>query len=366
MSKKIAFLIPSLQPGGMERVMSEIIDYFSTKPNLEHHLVLFGIDREVFYKIPSSVIIHRPDFEFDNNKRFWHTIKTILFIRKTIKKINPNTVLSFGELWNNLVLLALLNTSYSVFVSDRCQPNKSLGKLHDYLRKKLYQNANGIIAQTSIAKSIYQKGIVKNTKIKVIGNPINKQELVTAPREKIVLSVGRLIESKHHNELIKLFVKLNKPDWKLIIVGGDALKQNNSEVLNDLIISLNAQNRVILAGNQKDVTSYYKKSSVFAFTSSSEGFPNVIGEALSFGLPVIAFDCIAGPSDMIEEGKNGNLIKLFDYDDFSKKLSILMEDSILRNKMATFAPISIEKFEKNIIGQEYFKFVTHNYEYSTN
>jgi GalNAc-alpha-(1->4)-GalNAc-alpha-(1->3)-diNAcBac-PP-undecaprenol alpha-1,4-N-acetyl-D-galactosaminyltransferase len=355
---KIAFLIPSLQPGGMERVMSEIIEFCSRKPEVELHLVLFGIKREIFYEIPKSILIYKPDFEFDNTKRSWHTLKTIYFIRKTIKKINPNTILSYGELWNNLVLLALLNTPYSVFVSDRCQPNKSIGKLHDFLRKKLYKNATGIIAQTSIAKSIYQNGIVKSTNIKVIGNPIAQQELVKTPREKIVLSVGRLIETKHHDELIKLFVKLNKPDWKLIIVGGDALKQNNSKVLNDLIKSLNAQGIVILTGNQKDVASYYKKSAIFAFTSSSEGFPNVVGEALSFGLPVVAFDCIAGPSDMIQECKNGNLIKLFDYEQFAKKLELLMNDEALRLKMGAFSPRSIKKFEKNVIGEDYFKFIT--------
>jgi len=356
---KIAFLIPSLNPGGMERVMSEIIDYFNSKTNLELYLVLFGLNREVFYEIPSSVVIHKPDFEFDNKKRIWHTIKTILFIRKTIKKINPNTVLSFGELWNNLVLLALLNTHYPVFVSDRCQPNKSLGKLHDFLRRILYKNATGIVAQTSIAKSICQKGIVKNTNIRVIGNPLMKQELVTTPREKIVLSVGRLIESKHHNELIKLFKKINNSDWKLVIVGGDALNQNNKKKLEELIRSLEAEDKIQLVGNQKNVAFYYQKSSVFAFTSSSEGFPNVIGEALSYGLPVVSFDCIAGPSDMIQEGKNGNLIKLFDYNDFAAKLSLLMDDSILRERMAAFAPISIEKFDKNKIGQEYFEFITH-------
>jgi glycosyltransferase involved in cell wall biosynthesis len=140
-------------------------------------------------------------------------------------------------------------------------------------------------------------------------------------------------------------------------VGGDALKQKNTEELNKLISSLNAHSTVVLAGNQKDVASYYKKSSIFAFTSSSEGFPNVIGEALSFGLPVVAFDCIAGPSDMIEEGINGNLIELFNYDEFSRKLNILMNDDDLRNEMMTFAPKSITKFDKNKIGQEYFDFI---------
>lgn len=337
--------------------MSELINFFNSKPNLEIHLVLFGLSREIFYEIPSSVIIHKPNFKFNTKKRFWYTIKTILFIRKTVKKINPTSVLSYGELWNNLVLLALFKTHYPVFVSDRCQPNKSLGKLHDFLRKRLYINAAGIIAQTSVAKVIYEAGLVKNNNIIVIGNPIERQKKSQCPREKIILSVGRLITSKHHDELIKLFVNLNQPDWKLIIVGGDALKQQNTEILNKLISSLNVHSTVVLAGNQKDVAFYYKKSSIFAFTSSSEGFPNVIGEALSFGLPVIAFDCIAGPSDMLKEGKNGNLIELFNYDEFSKKLCILMNDDDLRNEMINFAPKSIEKFDKNIIGQEYFDFI---------
>lgn len=355
---KIAFLIPSLQPGGMERVMSELIGFFTYKPNLEIHLVLFGLSREVFYQIPTSVIIHKPDFEFDNKKRFWHTIKTILFIRKTVKKINPTSILSYGELWNNLVLLALLRTSYPIFISDRCQPNKSIGKLHDFLRKQLYKKADGIIAQTAKAKEIYEAGLVTNKNITVIGNPIQKQIATSILREKIVLSVGRLIGSKHHDELIKIFVKLNQPNWKLIIVGGDALKQKNIAKLNQLISSLKADNNVVLAGNQKDVASYYKRSSIFAFTSSSEGFPNVIGEALSFGLPVVAFDCVAGPADMIEEGKNGNLINLFDYDDFAVKLKRLMNDDDLREKMSAYAPTSVEKFDKNVIGEEYYKFIT--------
>lgn len=356
--KKIAFVIPSLQSGGMERVMSEIIDYCATEPNIQIHLVLFGLNRDIFYEIPTNTIVHKPFFEFDNTKRFWHTLKTIYFIRKTVKAINPTTILSYGELWNNLVLIALLFTKFPIFVSDRCQPNKSLGKVHDFLRKKLYKKAKGIIAQTSKAKSIYESGLVKNPNITVIGNPIKQQELVKTPREKIVLSVGRLIESKHHDELIKLFVKINNPDWKLVIVGGDALKQNNRKKLEKLVQSLNAQDKIILAGNQKDVASFYKKSSIFAFTSSSEGFPNVIGEALSFGLPVVAFDCIAGPSDMIVEGANGYLINLYDYKYFTSKLSALMNDPLSIERMSKFAPISVKKFEKNSIANAYLEFIT--------
>lgn len=357
-SKSICFVIHSLQVGGMERVMAEIVDYFVKTNKYEVHLVLYGIKREIFYEVPKEVIIHKPKFEFDNSKRLSSTLKTLRFLRNEIKKIDPISVLSFGERWNNLVLLSLLGTPIPVYVSDRAQPDKPLGLKDDFLRRKLYPKAKGIIAQTSQAKDFYETSLANYPEIRVIGNPINQQEFVTIPREKIVLSVGRLIESKHHDELIKLFVKINKQDWKLIIVGGDALNQHNKHKLEGLVKSLNAQDRVVLAGNQQDVASYYKKSAIFAFTSSSEGFPNVVGEALSFGLPAVSFDCIAGPSDMILDGENGYLIKLFDYQEFALKLSLLMEDTFLREEMGAFAPTSIRKFEKSNIGKAYFEFIT--------
>ena len=106
MLKKIACLIPSLQPGGMERVMSELLSYFATLEGVEVHLVMFGMNRDIFYEIPANIMVHKPNFVFNNSKRLRHTIKTMGYIRTEIKKINPDTILSYGELWNNLVLLS--------------------------------------------------------------------------------------------------------------------------------------------------------------------------------------------------------------------------------------------------------------------
>jgi GalNAc-alpha-(1->4)-GalNAc-alpha-(1->3)-diNAcBac-PP-undecaprenol alpha-1,4-N-acetyl-D-galactosaminyltransferase len=361
MKNKICFVIQSLHPGGMERVMSELINQFATKENSELHLVLYGIKREIFYKLPPNISIHKPNFEFNNKFRLLSTIATIWALRKIVTKIEPTTILSFGELWNSFVLLALIGKSFPVYVSDRCQPDKSLGKFHNFLRKKLYPKATGIIAQTDIAKSIYLQQFNHNN-IQVIGNPIRViNSEFNIPREKIVLSVGRLIITKHHDELIKLFVRINNPDWKLVIVGDDALKQNNMSRLQALIKELNAENQILLAGKQSDVDSYYLKSKIFAFTSSSEGFPNVIGEAQSAGLPVIAFDCIAGPSDLIENDKNGYLIPLFNYSQFEEKLRYLMENSVLIESMGDYARRSIKKFEAQIISEKFYNLIlSHN------
>lgn len=342
----------------MERVMAELAGYFAKKQQVEVHLILYGIKRDIFYALPDNVIIHKPFFIFDDNYRLKSVIKTLFYLRKKIKEIKPDTVLSFGEYWNNFVLMATLGLSCPVFISDRSQPDKSLGKMQDKLRKWLYPFANGIIAQTEKAKQIYTS-FYRHSNITVIGNPIRKiqtgEEVIE--RENIVLMVGRLIASKHQDKLIELFVKINNPEWKLVIVGYDHLKQNHMVRLQELVKELGAEERVVLAGKQSNVERYYLQSKIFAFTSSSEGFPNVIGEAMSAGLPVVSFDCVAGPSEMIADNENGFLVPLFDYDLFQRKLSSLMEDNAKRLDFGLDAEKSIKKFSVENIGEKFFQFI---------
>lgn len=355
--KKVCLVIPSLQSGGAERVMSELLNEFYDDKTLDVHLIMYGMKPEIFYTIPKDIPVYTPSFVFDNRYRLYYTIRTLFYLRRQLKSINPDTILSFGEIWNNFVLIATAGSNYPVFVSDRCQPNKSLGKLHNFLRKKLYPHAAGIIAQTEKAKEVFEQ-MYSNKAICVISNPIrsiNSPTLIN--KENIVLSVGRLINSKHHDALIKLFVEINNPNWKLVIVGGDAIKQQNKKRLTQLIDSLGATKCVILAGTRNDVEHYYYKSKLFAFTSSSEGFPNVVGEALSAGLPVVAFDCVAGPSEMIVDGENGYLIPLFNYELFKNRLSHLMDDDVLRSKLSEQAAPSISKFSKSVIAQQFKDFI---------
>jgi len=195
----------------------------------------------------------------------------------------------------------------------------------------------------------------------VIGNPIRKIEDGNfLNKENIVLSVGRLITTKNFDQLIRIFSQVVYGDWKLIIVGGDALKQKNSVLLQKQIDDLGLTDRIILAGSQKDVVSYLLRSKIFAFTSSSEGFPNVIGEALAAGLPVIAYDCIAGPADMVEDGKNGYLIPLFDEEMFKKKLVYLMQHDEVRNQMVQNAPPSVLKYSTSVVCEKYLDFILNN------
>ena len=356
--KKIALVIPSLNVGGMERVMSELASYFSKFNQVEVHLVMYGKAPELFYTIPKSIIIHKPNIKFNNQLRIISTIRRFLYLRKEIKRIHPNSILSFGEYWNSFVLMALWGTKHPVFVSDRCQPDKSLGKIHDRLRRYLYPLAKGVIVQTTRAAEIYQN-LIPKANIQIIGNPIKSfQPNNKVKKDNIVLTIGRLIKTKHHDRLISIFVGLNAPEWKLVIIGGNALNQNNETLLRKTIIDLNLQDKIILTGSIKHIDEYYQKSKIFALTSSSEGFPNVIGEALSAGLPVVAYDCVAGPSDMINNGRNGFLIPVFDDEQFREKLQLLVDDQNLREELGNAGILSIPKFSNENIGKQFFSLLT--------
>jgi GalNAc-alpha-(1->4)-GalNAc-alpha-(1->3)-diNAcBac-PP-undecaprenol alpha-1,4-N-acetyl-D-galactosaminyltransferase len=342
----------------MERVMAELAGYFATKSDIETHLILYGITREIFYQVPKDVIIHHPSFRFDNRWRLLYTLRTLYYLRKTIKGIKPDSILSFGEYWNNFVLLSVIGLDYPVYVSDRSQPDKSLGWFHDTMRHFLYRRAEGLIFQTEKAKKIFLSGN-RHSNLTVIGNPIRSFDCIKSgsAREKNVLMVGRLIKTKHQDKLIEMFARVSPPDWKLIIVGYDHLKQENMERLKEMAKSLNIDKRVVFKGKMDNVEEIYCSSSIFAFTSSSEGFPNVIGEAMAAGMPVIAYDCVAGPAEMIVDGHNGYLVPLFDNIQFESSLAKLMKNEVLREELGSNARESIKRFSSEKICDSFYKFI---------
>ena len=358
LKERVCCVIPSLASGGMERVMATLVNGFVDYNIEEIHLILYGSEREVFYKVDQRVIIHTPSFEFNNRFRTLNTVRTLFYLRKEIKRIRPKSVLSFGCFWNSFVLLATLGLHLSVYVSDRSSPNKKYSKVQSLLRRYLYPYAAGVIAQTSKAEDIYKK-LYRNDNSIVIGNPINEIDTQEQyQQQNTIVSVGRLIATKHYDRLIKLFHELNRPDWKLVIVGGDAQKQDRMKTLKEQIVSYGDPDNIILAGTQKNVPAYLKQSKIFAFTSSSEGFPNVIGEAMSAGLPVVSYNCVAGPSDLVEDGKTGFLVEPFDDESFKDRLLRLMDDESLRLSMGEAGKQKVKEFSAEEIIKRFYVFIT--------
>lgn len=329
----------------MERVASELSTYLHEKKFFEVGILMYGNYIGSSYIINEQISVIKPKYNFNKGLRFINTIKALLFIRQRTAEINPDVILSFGEYWNSFVILALFGTKQNVFISDRCQPDKSLGMIHDFLRNWLYPKSKGFIVQTERAKTIFINKL-KHINIAVIPNPVDlaKIKIPIERKEKVIVSVGRLVDTKHFDLLIKIFASTKMDDWKLIIVGDNYNNPNKLTELKALCKELKCENRVFLTGHQKVVDIYYQQARFFAFTSSSEGFPNVIIEAMAYGLPVVAFDCSTGPSDIIVNNENGFLIPLFNEVEFKAALERLMDDELLVEKLSKNAIKSVKKY----------------------
>src|SRR5690606_29811833 len=168
-------------------------------------------------------------------------------------------------------------------------------------------------------------------------------------REKVILNVGRLIKSKRIDLLIRYFKEINPNDWKSWLVRAGPVRLE----LESLVKVKNLQDSIVFRGTRQDVEIFYERSSIFAFTSESEGFPNALLEAMSYGLPVISFDCNAGPRDLIINNENGFLINLKDDDEYINKLKLLIYDPILRAKFGENSKKISANFDVSIIGKKY-------------
>lgn len=329
--KKICLIIPTLNAGGMERVMSLLANHLIKRGHLTTIVLLKP--NLPFFEIEKEAKLLTPQETFTNN--LISAIKLFKYIRNRVKTIDPDVILSFGERYNSYVLLSLTGTKYPVYISDRSSPKKKLSSFYLWLSKILYPTAAGIICQTKIAQKLLSERIdKKHLRFQTIPNPIreiysNKE----VGRENIILLVGRLVIEKRYDRLFEIIDKISLEKWRIIVVGdGPLLKY-----LQDEIAKRDLSNIVILAGNVRDVDNYFQRAKIFALTSDSEGFPNSLTEAMAHGLACISFDCIAGPSEIITNNKNGILIEDGNIDDYAYNLKRLMDDDELSNMLGNEA-----------------------------
>ncbi len=346
---KLILVIPTMQQGGAERVMSELANAWSSQLH-EVHLVLLA-KSENFYTINDNVIIHNLDFSHSGLfSKIISELNVFFTLRKILKQQQPNFVLSFMSKYNILTIFAASYLNVKVIVSDRSNPKIQLPFLVSFLRKATYKFADGIIAQTSLAKIILEKE-TGNRNIKVIQNPI-KDILINEniKREKIILSVGRLVEEKGQKYLLEAFSKIKNTDWKVVILGDGPLLHP----LKNQIEALGLKDKVIMPGAVNEIDNWLAKSSIFAFPSVSEGFPNALVEAMAAGLPCVSFDCDAGPRDIILDGKNGYLVPLKNIDIFVSRIEVLINNEELRSQLSIEAAmianiLSIEKIANDYL-----------------
>lgn len=179
--------------------------------------------------------------------------------------------------------------------------------------------------------------------ITVIPNARTFTPSQTADMEnKKVIAVGRYTYQKGFERLIEAWHLIipDFPDWRLEIVGDGEQRA----MLKEMTARYGIENSVVLVPANNEIEKHYLSSSVYAMTSRYEGLPMVLLEAQAFGLPIISFNCKCGPSDIVDNGKNGFLVEESDIPAFASQLRKVMADIELRKKMSRNALETSKKF----------------------
>jgi glycosyltransferase involved in cell wall biosynthesis len=163
-----------------------------------------------------------------------------------------------------------------------------------------------------------------------------------------VVAAGRLSRQKAFSRLITAFAHVVEahPDWNLVIYGSGPRQEHLEEVIAELDLA----GSVTLPGPTKDMGKALSEASIYALSSRFEGFPMVLLEAMSVGLPVVAFDCPTGPREIVEDRRNGLLIPDGDVDALAAGLIEMIEDDQLRRRCSEGAAETAARYSVPAIG----------------
>ena len=349
---KIALIGFRLSEGGSERVMANLSVFFE-KQGIEVHNII--IEDGVSYPFGGKLI----NIGLIKNKKndLLNKFKRLNALRNHLNSNKFDYIIDFRyrtKLIQEFILSKFIynaTTIYTIhsYLIDHYIPNNS------FIARFFYGNCHANVAITQkVEQLISKKHNFKNTV--TIYNPVDFEEINSKKYEEInidfefIIGIGQFVNDiKQFDKLILSFANsiLPKSNIHLILLGDGDRKSYLENICKDLEIS----DKVHFLGYQDNPYKYLKKSKFLVLSSKNEGMPNVILEALACEVPVISFDCLSGPSEMIIDKTNGLLVENQNTDKLTEAMNLFLKDQRLydfckSNTLDSLEPFLIEKIGK--------------------
>lgn len=324
----ILYCVPALyNPGGMERILTEKVNYLA---NLEgYNLFVFTTDqdnRPLYFKLDDRVTVHHSNLNFNQYfscnflEKYLGTKKLLRLyeqqLQAYIKKNSIDLIVSLGgkeleflhRMKTNSAKICELHFSIDIrkqFILSR--GNSPLYKLiGNYRRWQMIQQTKKLDQLVVLTKEDEEKLKLTHQNVTQIYNFSPLAPTVKAPlNQKKIVAVGKLDPQKGFDLLIEAcrFIK-NWDGWILEIYG----QGPDEEQLRSKISFYELEKHIFLKGVTRKVEEVYHSASFYVLSSRFEGFPMVLLEAISFGLPIVSFDCVTGPNEVIVNDDCGILV----------------------------------------------------------
>lgn len=369
MGRKIYITALHLMHGGVEMSISLIANAL-TKRGYEVEILstynlgkpVYELDSRVKVKYLTDLKPNKEEFkDAVKHKRILKAFKEGVYALKVLKHKKTSMIKALKSIEEGTIVST--RNEHTVLLSKYAKENiKKVAQLHhdhefkEELVKDFqnnYKNIDVFVLLTDLLRDEVEemlKGHNSKTKCICIPNFLENKDIKTIKKEKQVIAVGRLHPVKGFDRLIDIWFNISKhySDWTLKIVGGGEEEMS----LMNKITELNLSKSVVLTGplSHEETLREMGKSSVFAMTSFSEGFPFVLIESFMESTPVVAFNVRVGPKAIVEDGKEGYLVPDKDMDGYEKALISLIENKELREEFSRNAKEKSKKFmEDNII-----------------
>ncbi len=340
MKIKILLAIPQLTGGGAERVVSVWANELSER-RYETYVLAFSKSEDEYYINPKVQV----NYVVTTLKEYLSMsyIERIWAIRKCLKRIRPNYIISFLPAMQVWIMLASIGLNCKRIETIRINPWRIsvTNKVQRMLWMMCYHCSYKIILQASDQKPFFSKA--DQEKCVVIPNPISDL-YIKSYREALdeqpttFIAVGRIDPQKNYEMMIDAFAKVceNHPELSLRIFGRGS--DDYVAEINKHIARRHMESNIILMGRSPHMENEYQKSNIYLMTSDYEGLPNALMEGMVSQLICISTNCKTGPKDLIDDGVNGYLIPVGDANELTKTIEYVMEmDPHERQKVANAA-----------------------------
>lgn len=330
---KICFFIGNLGSGGAERTVQYLSKYGVDNGYDIDVVTLTDIK---FYDLHEKVNYYPLDFYKKTKNpfyRFFHAVKRIRGFRKYIKSKKPDIL--FVVLHPAIVYTYFTQKKYFLIGSERSNPNFYVNKLKIKVRDMCFKHCDDMIYQTNAAAKYYKDKLGLDGVVipNAVGNAIAYEfDKPCENRTKKFVAMGRLSLEKDYITMMKAFdfFYKNHKDYTLEIFGDGEQR----EFLKDFSDKLEAKDAIKFMGADKCALRKIYDATGYLLTSTSEGMPNALMEAMAIGLPCISTDCPNGPSDLIVDGENGVLVKMGDVEAIAEQMEKIVIDKEYADKLS--------------------------------
>lgn len=299
---------------------------------------------EVFFPLDSRVQ-HRVLPAFSGKSGI---LKQIRWIHNHIKENRIDAVINVDMGMGFYGILAAKGTHAKTITWEHGNFFNNWGsRLFPHMRRFAARHSDAVVVLTQRDRENYRTHIRRCAPLHVIPNPVEPKDGCYNPDSRMILSVGHLLENKGFHRAVEIAADLlpAHPDWTWVICGEGPERPR----LEEMIREKGLEKQVFLPGVIKALDDMYRKAAMLVMTSDMEGLPMVLLEGKAHRLPLIAFDIMTGPSDIIDDGLNGFLVKPFDLDAMADRIRQLMQNDTLRRQMAEKAATGMEKFAEETI-----------------